>query len=43
VRVKICQGPQHANPEVPSNWTFQLRFCEPDGLGVKFQPRLAGK
>jgi hypothetical protein len=40
ILVKICQGPQHANPEVPSNWTFQLRLCETDGLGVKFQSRL---
>jgi hypothetical protein len=32
--VKICQGPQHADPAVPNNWTFQLRFCDPTGAGV---------
>jgi hypothetical protein len=35
--VKICQGPQHRDPEVPNNWTFQLRVCDDDGLGVEFQ------
>jgi hypothetical protein len=34
--VKICQGPQHVNPEVPNNWTFQLRFCDEQGAGVPF-------
>ncbi|MFO0819169.1 MAG: hypothetical protein U1A77_14580 [Pirellulales bacterium] len=32
--VKICQGPQHADPAVPNNWTFQLRFCDATGAGV---------
>lgn len=39
VLVKICQGPLHADPDVPSNWTFQLRFCEKDGLGIRLKPR----
>lgn len=34
VLVKICQGPQHKNPQVPNNWSFQLRFCDADGAGV---------
>lgn len=38
VLVKICQGPQHRDPEVSNNWTFQVRLCDEDGLGVKFQP-----
>lgn len=37
--VKICQGPQHRDPEVPNNWTFQLRLCDEQGLGVPFEPR----
>jgi hypothetical protein len=36
VLVKICQGPQHVNPDVPNNWTFQLRFCDAQGAGVPF-------
>ncbi|MCC7424528.1 MAG: hypothetical protein IT428_30035 [Planctomycetaceae bacterium] len=38
VLVKICQGPQHSDPEVPNNWSFQLRFCDAEGLGVRFTP-----
>lgn len=34
--VKICQGPQHVDPAVPNNWTFQLRFCNSAGGGTKF-------
>ena len=34
--VKICQGPKHVNPEVPNNWTFQLRLCDVTGGGVEF-------
>lgn len=37
VLVKICQGPQHADPAVPNNWTFQLRFCDATGAGVKLE------
>jgi hypothetical protein len=43
--VKICQGPQHVNPDVPNNWTFQLRLCDPQGAGVPFTstlPNLGG-
>jgi hypothetical protein len=39
--VKICQGPQHVNPEVPNNWTFQLRFCDAQGAGAPFVSALA--
>ncbi len=39
VLVKICQGPQHRDPEVPNNWTFQVRFCDEQGLGVAFDVR----
>jgi hypothetical protein len=38
VLVKICQGPQHSDPEVPNNWSFQLRFCDAEGLGARFVP-----
>jgi hypothetical protein len=38
VLVKICQGPQHRDPEVPNNWTFQIRLCDADGLGIEFKP-----
>lgn len=33
--VKICQGPQHVNPDVPNNWTFQLRLCDDSGAGIE--------
>ena len=36
--VKICQGPQHKDPEVPNNWSLQLRLCDADGRGVEFTP-----
>ncbi|HJT34313.1 MAG TPA: hypothetical protein VJ783_19890 [Pirellulales bacterium] len=32
--VKVCQGPQHKDPEVPNNWSLQLRFCDATGVGV---------
>lgn len=34
VLVKICQGPQHRDASVGNAWTFQLRFCSPDGAGL---------
>ena len=34
--VKICQGPQHADPAVPNNWSFQLRLCDDSGAGIPF-------
>jgi hypothetical protein len=37
VLVKICQGPQHVNPEVPNDWSFQLRFCDATGVAAKFR------
>jgi len=36
--VKVCQGPQHKDPEVPNNWSLQLRICDEQGRGVSFQP-----
>ncbi|MEX0679700.1 MAG: hypothetical protein WD063_21705 [Pirellulales bacterium] len=45
VLVKICQGPQHKDPQVPNNWTFQLRFCDAQGGGaglVSSSPEAAG-
>ena len=35
--VKICQGPQHKDPEVPNNWSLQLRLCDEQGRGVEFK------
>jgi hypothetical protein len=35
--VKVCQGPQHRDPEVPNNWSMQVRLCTPDGLGLKLK------
>ena len=43
VLVKICQGPQHVNPEVPNNWSFQLRFCDATGEAPKFKNLLPEK
>lgn len=37
--VKICQGPQHADPAVPNNWSFQLRLCDETGAGIPFTIR----
>lgn len=36
--VKVCQGPQHKNPEVSNNWSLQLRLCDADGRGIAFTP-----
>jgi hypothetical protein len=38
--VKVCQGPQHKDPEVPNNWTVQLRLCDDAGRGVAFRSLL---
>jgi hypothetical protein len=38
--VKVCQGPQHKDPEVPNNWTMQLRLCDEAGRGVAFKSTL---
>jgi len=32
--VKICQGPQHKDPDVPNNWSLQLRLCDATGVGL---------
>lgn len=34
--VKICQGPQHKDTEVPNNWSLQLRLCDEQGRGIEF-------
>jgi hypothetical protein len=36
--VKVCQGPQHKDPEVPNNWSLQLRLCDEAGRGIEFKP-----
>lgn len=38
--VKICQGPQHKDPDVPNNWSLQLRFCDASGVGLGLTPAL---
>lgn len=35
--VKICQGPQHKDPQVPNNWSLQLRFCDENGAGIQLE------
>ena len=35
--VKICQGPQHKDPEVPNNWSMHLRLCDAEGRGIEFK------
>jgi hypothetical protein len=35
--VKVCQGPQHRDPEVPNNWSLQLRLCDAQGRGIEFR------
>jgi hypothetical protein len=35
--VKVCQGPQHKDPEVPNNWSLQLRLSDPDARGIPFK------
>ena len=37
VLVKICQGPQHKDPQVPNAWSLQLRFCDEAGTGLRLQ------
>ncbi len=38
--VKVCQGPQHKDLEVPNNWSLQLRLCDEQGRGIKINPAL---
>jgi hypothetical protein len=38
--VKICQGPHHRDPDVPNDWKFVLRFCDPAGAGLALEPVL---
>jgi acetyl esterase/lipase len=38
--VKVCQGPQHKDPEVPNNWSLQLRLCDANGKGIAFRSAL---
>jgi hypothetical protein len=35
--VKVCQGPQHKDSEVPNNWSLQLRLCDDQGRGIEFK------
>lgn len=37
--VKVCQGPQHKDPEVPNNWSVQIRLCDEQGRGIPFRVR----
>ena len=45
ILVKVCQGPQHRDAEVPNNWTLFLRLCDEEGRGIEFEnalpPRVA--
>jgi hypothetical protein len=34
VLVKVCQGPQHKNPDVANAWSLYVRFCDEAGQGV---------
>lgn len=36
--VKVCQGPQHKDPEVSNNWSLQLRLCDAEGRAIEFTP-----
>ena len=38
--VKVCQGPQHKDSEVPNNWSLQLRLCDANGKGIAFRSAL---
>ncbi len=35
--VKVCQGPQHKDPEVSNNWSMQVRLCDNQGKGIPFK------
>jgi hypothetical protein len=35
--VKVCQGPQHKDHEVPNNWSLQVRLCNEQGRGIEFR------
>ena len=43
ILVKVCQGPQHRNPEVFNNWSMQLRLCDKEGRGIAFESALAAE
>ncbi|MCH2201270.1 MAG: hypothetical protein MK102_04830 [Fuerstiella sp.] len=40
ILVKVCQGPQHRNPEVFNNWSVQVRLCDDEGRGISFRNAL---
>lgn len=40
ILVKVCQGPQHRNPDVFNNWSLQLRLCDEEGRGIPFETML---
>ncbi len=39
--VKVCQGPQHVDPQVANLWSLQLRFCDDKGNGLPLRSALA--
>lgn len=41
ILVKVCQGPQHKDPEVVNNWSLQMRLCDRDGKGLLFKSLLS--
>ena len=38
--VKVCQGPQHRDPQVSNNWSLYVRLCDADGTGLPFRTAL---
>jgi hypothetical protein len=40
--VKVCQGPPNKDPQVPNNWSLQLRFCDEEGQGLPLRSLLPG-
>jgi hypothetical protein len=38
--VKVCQGPQHKDPQVGNAWSLQLRLCDENGKGAAFRSAL---
>lgn len=35
--VKVCQGPKYRDPGMANPWSLQMRICEVDGRGIRFQ------
>jgi hypothetical protein len=40
VLAKVCQGPQHKNPDVANAWSLYLRICDEAGQGVGLRSTL---